>query len=727
MIEKAHFIEKMRDHNPSINEDLLLRAWSYSKQKHGKQKRASGEDYFSHPLEVADILANLRLDSATIATALLHDTIEDTSATHKEVADIFGEEIARLVEGVTKFTKIERLSESENQAESFKKFFIATAGDVRVLLVKLADRLHNMRTLEHLRSEKKRERIAEETLIFYAPLAGRMGMQKLREELEELSFRHLHPKAYKSLRSRMRPLVSEHSDVFHNIADELKRKFKQFGIEAEVSWRMKKFWSIWKKMERRSISLEQIADLMGFRIIVKDVEDCYRVLGVVHTTWRSVPNRFKDYISMPKPNGYQSIHSTVIGPKNQRIDLQIRTELMHENAEYGIAAHWKYKEEDSKERTQQDNWLRSVVEMLEHGDSAQEFLEHTKMEMFEGYLFCFTKKGRLIVLPQGARPIDFAYAIHTDIGDSYASALVNGYAVSFRHLLQDGDEVEIIPDKNVKPEPFWEGVAKTGRARSSIRRALRAQEKQTHQKLGEEILVSLAKTRGKKLKRALLERALGFFKLEGVDNLLEHVGGSKISGQDVLNVVFPEKGLIGKRWLPRALFGRRRGAIPKESMMDTHIPIKGNPSGIGMRFARNHFPIPGDGIVGILIPEKGVRIYPSNATALSEFESKPARWINLEWDIEDEKDVFLSRIVLQLAHEVGALATITSLIAEYGSNIDYLELIRSDKNFRTLNLDIEVHDVSHAKQVIAALQGLAIVHSIRRETEPQKIKSGDIE
>lgn len=728
LIERSKFIDKARSYNPQVNTDLLAKAFDYGIKKHTNQKRASGEAYFIHPIEVAGILVNMCLDSATIATALLHDTIEDTTATHKEITDLFGEEVANLVDGVTKFTKLERLSDKHEQAENFKKFLLATAGDVRVLLVKLADRLHNMRTLEHLTSKEKRDRICEETLTLYAPLAGRMGMQELREELENLSFRYLHPHAYKTVRSRLRPLVSEQGDVFHNIADEIKRKFAQFGIDADVSWRMKKPWSIWKKMQQHSISLEQISDLMGFRIIVKDSADCYRALGVVHTTWQNVPNRFRDYISTPKPNGYQSIHSVVNGPKQQRIELQIRTQLMHERAEYGIAAHWKYKNTNNSDAIELEggagDWLREIVEMLSHGGSAQEFLEHTKMEMLDGYLFCFTKKGRLIVLPRASAVLDFAYAVHTDIGNSCAGAKVNGMAVSLRQILLDGDEVEVIRNDKAKPLPAWEGIAKTGKARSAIRRSLRDQQKQAHQALGWDILNSIFKTRQKNLEKPLLERALVATDQENVDDLIENVGKGVLSANNIFDIVYPQKEKLKKRWLVRDLFGRRRFRVNRAKLdtknAEAKIPIRGQPSGLAMKFAHNHFPVPGDDIIGILIDGKGVIIYPLNARALGEFEkrNKSNRWINLEWHIENDEAVFLSRIVVELAHEIGALATVSALIAEYGSNIDYLVLIRNDDNFRTLQMDIEVRDLLHVKKIIMALQGLSAVHTVHRQTEP---------
>ena len=725
MIHQYELIDRVRSYDPSVDVDLLNRAYAYGTKKHGDQKRASGDPYFSHPVEVASILAAMKLDSATIATALLHDTIEDTSATRAEIAELFGEEVAGLVEGLTKFSILERVPEENKRAENFKKLLLAVAGDVRVLLVKLADRLHNMRTLRHIKNENKRRLIAEETMDIYVPLAGRMGMFEVREEMEDLAFLFLNPRARRALRERLKPLVREKGDVFHNIADELKRKFAQHGIDADVSWRMKKPWSIWLKMEQKSISLEQLSDLMGFRIIIPNIEDCYRVLGIIHTTWQSVPGKFRDYISMPKPNGYQSIHSTIIGPKQQRIEIQIRTELMHEMAEYGIASHWRYKETNGNGNGNHGNhgkhlpkldtpliWLQQIVKMLEDDENPHEFLENTKMEMFLGHILCFTVKGRLIVLPKDATPIDFAYAVHTDIGNSCASARVNGRQVSLRAQLKDGDQVEIIRAKNATPSPAWEGVVKTGKARAAIRRALRSQQQRAHERLGHEILASIFRMNNHELLEDALERALGPFALDHIKQLYAAVGQGKIAARDVLLAVHPEHDPDKKRkWHRVLLFGRKRD----QTGIKVKIPIRGPINGTAIEFAPGCFPVPGDRIVGILKPEGGVIVYPIGAPALSEFESQPERWVDLSWDIVSERTFFLARIKLTLAHEVGVLAAITALIAEYQSNIDHLDLIQSDLNFRTLRMDIEVRDLKHLSAILKALKGLRVVHDAARE------------
>ncbi len=718
MIPQHELIDRVRAYDPRVNVELLNRAYNYGTKKHGDQKRESGAPYFSHPVEVARILVGMKLDSATIATALLHDTIEDTSATRAEIAELFGEEVASLVDGLTKFSILERVPEETKRAENFKKLLLAMAGDVRVLLVKIADRLHNMRTLRHVSNEDKRRLIAEETMDIYVPLAARMGMFEVREELEDLAFLFLNPRARRAVRARLKPLVREKGEVLHNIADEIKRKFAQHGIDADVGWRMKKPWSIWVKMEQKSISLEQLSDLMGFRIIVRNIEDCYRALGLIHTTWQSIPGRFKDYVSTPKPNGYQSIHSTIIGPKQQRIEVQIRTELMHEMAEYGIASHWRYKETNGKHLPDHPElnrplvWLRQVVQTLEGDDDAEEFLEHTKMEMFLGHILCSTIKGRLIVLPKGATPIDFAYAVHTDIGNSCVSARVNGQHVSLRSALKDGDEVEIIRSKNVVLSPAWEGIVKTGKARSAIRRALRSQQKQAHQRLGREILASIFRMNGHPVADESLERALGHFELESVSDLCVAVGRGRIAARDVLLAVHPEHDPEKKRkWHHVRLFGRKRD----KTGIKVKIPFRGPTVGSAIEFAPGCFPVPGDRIVGILEADKGIIVYPIAAPALSKFENQPERWIDLSWDVIADRSFFLARIKVMLAHEVGALAAITKLIAEYQSNIDHLDLLQADLNFRSLRMDIEVHDLKHLNAILKALQGLRVVHDAQRE------------
>jgi len=497
MMRQYELVERVLAYDPKADEALLNRAYVYAMKAHRNQKRASGDPYFSHPLEVAAILTGLKLDDATIATALLHDTIEDTEATREEIDKQFGPEIGALVEGLTKIKKLDLVTKQAEQAENFRKLLLAISSDIRVLLVKLADRLHNMRTLEHMKPDKRR-RISEETLEIYAPLAGRMGMQWLKDELEELSFRWMQPEAYAMVTAKLVELGETNKGLIEEISTALGEKLAARGIAADVSGREKKPYSIWSKMERKQISLEQLSDIYAFRVIVPSPEDCYRVIGVVHTTWHIVPGRFKDYVSNPKPNGYQSLHTTIIGPRHRRVELQIRTASMHDIAEYGVAAHVLYKdrvngfvpnENANGSGTNAYHWLRQMVDSLLEGDNAEEFLENTKLELFQDQVFCFTPKGRLIALPRGATPIDFAYAVHTDIGNSCVGCRINGRHMPLVSELHNGDEVVIETSTVKTPPAAWEKIVRTGKARSCIRRATREAQRKQWGTLGRQMLL----------------------------------------------------------------------------------------------------------------------------------------------------------------------------------------------------------------------------------------------
>ncbi len=469
MMRQYELVERVTRYDPDANEDLLNRAYVYAMKAHGNQTRASGEAYFNHPLEVAAILADMRLDDATIVAALLHDTVEDTEATHQDIQEKFGPEISALVDGLTKIKKLDLVTKEANQAENLRKLLLAMSRDVRVLLVKLADRLHNMRTLDHVKPEK-RIRIARETMDIYAPLAGRMGMQLVRDELEDIAFRILNPEANRIISDRLARLHAESGDLLKEIAETLGRILGKNGIPADVKGREKRAYSIWSKMERKHLSLDQLSDIFGFRVIVDSIDDCYRTLGVVHRTWRAVPEKFKDYISTPKQNDYRSLHTIVIGPHHMRVEMQIRTRLMHEIAERGVAAHALYKDvPDAKEmeggfrvdasESNAYRWLRHLMEVLQEGDSPKEFLEHTRLELFHDQVFCFTPKGQLIALPHGATPIDFAYAVHTSIGDSCVGCKINGRHAPLVTELKNGDEVEIVRSDAQSPPPAWEAIA----------------------------------------------------------------------------------------------------------------------------------------------------------------------------------------------------------------------------------------------------------------------------
>ncbi len=568
LMRQTTLIERVRAYDPGADESILNKAYVFAMQAHGPQRRASGDPYFSHPLEVAGILTDLKLDTATIATALLHDTVEDTSATIKDIEQNFGSEIAGLVDGVTKLSQLELFSERTKQAENFRKLMLAMSNDIRVLLVKLADRLHNMRTLSHIKSSEARQRIAQETVDIYAPLAGRIGMQNMREELEDLAFAEMQPEARESIVRRMERLDAQSSARIQRIADEIKRKLAESGIEAWVLGRAKRPYSIWRKLKDKKSNFEQLSDVFGFRAVVGSVEDCYRALGVLHCSWRMVPERFKDFISLPKSNGYRSIHTTVMGPENQRVEVQISTQEMHDVAERGVAAHWRYREkidENDPTAMRAYEWLRDMVDLLERGDNSEEFYEHSKLSLYQDQVFCFTPKGMLIALPRGATPIDFAYFVHTDVGNTAVGAKVNGVHAPLHTPLKNGDQVEIIGSREQTPSPLWERFVVTGRARAEIRRYLRHAQRGQHVSLGQKILEKVFADEGFKLTDKAVEGVLRKLRLSKPEDVYADVGRGALRADEVLHGRLSRteaRSQTQARELSRAQFGERidRGA-----------------------------------------------------------------------------------------------------------------------------------------------------------------------
>ncbi len=707
MMRQYELVDRVRAYDSRADEDLLNRAYVYAMKMHGKQKRASGDLYFTHPIAVAGILAGLRLDSATIATALLHDTLEDTGAKLDDINTLFGSEVAHLVDGVTKLANLELISHDTVQAENFRKLLLATADDVRVLLVKLADRLHNMRTLDHIKSADKRRRIARETMDIYAPLAARMGMQDVREELEDLAFRTLNPRARDTILARLESVLKKGTrKSVSNIEKKLCQELAKYDIEADVHSRTKKPYAIWRKIERHSIALEQLSDLIGFRIIASSGEACYRALFAVHHAWKYIPGSFRDYISTPKLNGYRSLHTQIIGPEGRRVEIQVRTEAMHEEAELGIAAHWRYKESKPARPNGQDllgpfAWLRRVVDMVKQGDDPREFLEHTKMELFQDQVFCFTVGGRLIALPRGATPIDFAYEIHTDIGNSCAGAKVNGRPHPLTTPLRNGDEVEIICSTARRPPAAWASVVITAKARLAIRRALRSKKREGHIKIGRELLTSFLRRLRSRLDAKALSRALVPLKQASVDDLLAEIGCGNIPARQVVEIIYP-----------RLRAEARKKAEGKKGGLA--LSIHGIADDAPVHFAAGTFLLPGDKIVGILTHGRGVTIYPADSPMLANFEDEPERWIDLVWDTKDRADSYIGRIEVEMADEVGALASVSALIAKQKSNIHNLKLVRMNPDTRVLHIDLELRHVTHMAALLKALCALSCVHDAHR-------------
>jgi GTP pyrophosphokinase len=730
MMRQYELVDRVRRYNPQADEVSLNRAYVYAMKAHGAQKRASGDPFFSHPLEVAAILTDMKLDDATIVAAVLHDTIEDTDSTREEIDKLFGSDIGRLVDGLTKLKRLDLVSKRAAQAENFRKLLLAVAEDVRVLLVKLADRLHNMRTL-HFVAPDKRARIAEETLDIYAPLAGRMGMQMMRDELEDLAFRHLMPDAYAMIESRLEDLRQKNGKIIATIEKELTVELAARGIHAKVEGRQKQPYSVWRKMERKSIAFEQLSDIFGFRVVVENVEDCYRVIGVVHTKWAVVPGRFKDYISTPKQNDYQSVHTTVVGPGRQRAELQVRTAQMHDIARNGIAAHALYKDgriagkESLTSESRSYQWLRRTVALLAEGATPEEFLEHTKLELFHDQVFCFTPNGRLIALPRGATPIDFAYAVHTDVGNAAVGAKINGRHAPLLSELQNGDEVVIACAEGQTPPAAWEGLVMTGKARSAIRRATRDAVRAQYAALGRQIVARAFERAGKAFTEDKLKSALPRLARPTIEEALAAVGRGEMFSGDVVRAVYPEFMEERKPSVPRprgeaGWFGMKKATslvfkFPGGEPDHNSIPIQSSHGDVPVRFAPNGGAVPGDRIVGILTPGEGITIYPIQSPDLTAFDEEPERWLDVRWDIEESRhELFPARIRITAINEPGALGTIATVIGDHAANIDNIVFKPISADFREMTIDIEVNDLKHLNTIISHLRARPMVSKVER-------------
>ena len=714
LMRQTDLVERVLAYDAAADEALLNKAYVYAMTAHGKQFRASGDPYFAHPLEVAAILTDLKLDVPTIVTALLHDTIEDTLVTYEDVKEKFGEEIANLVDGVTKLSQLEVFSERTKQAENFRKLMLAITSDIRVLLVKLADRLHNMRTLGYIDKPDKRRRIAQETVDIYAPLAGRIGMQNMREELEDLAFAELDSEARNSIVTHFARLDMVGGDRVGRIADQIKRKLAEHGMEAWVYGRGKRPFSIWRKLQTKKLSFEQLSDIFGFRVIVGSMADCYRALGIIHTSWQMVPERFKDFISTPKPNGYRSIHTTVIGPEKQRVEIQIRTQDMHDIAERGVAAHWRYREHvpegAGKEDSMTYGWLRDMVDLLERGDSAEEVLEHSRLAMYQDQVFCFTPKGSLISLPKGATPIDFAYAVHTDMGNSAVGAKVNGNHVALHTPLKNGDQVEIITTKDSTPSPMWEQFVVTGRARAEIRRFLRHAQRDEHVRFGRKILEKAFEDEKRELTDKAVEEVAKKLRLPKAEDVYADVGRGALRGHEVLHAVFPELKRNGK------VASKVAGGEVKP------ISIRGLTEGISYTLGQCCHPLPGDRIVGIRTPGEGLVIHTIDCAELDKAQNMDD-WLDVGWG-QGASDMGLSvaRIAVRVKNAPGSLATVMTAIAANGGNIFNMKVTARNPLFFEFTVDIEVRDVAHLQNILGALRVSDAVESVDRVREAETVQ-----
>jgi len=712
LMRQYELVERVRAYDPTANEDLLNRAYVFSMQAHGSQTRASGDPFFSHPLEVAGILTEMKMDSTTIATALLHDTVEDTLASLDDIQKQFGPSVARLVDGVTKLSQIKLQTDQAKQAENFRKLVVAMSEDIRVLLIKLADRLHNMRTLHYLKNPEKRRRIARETLDIYAPLAQRIGIEKMQEELQDLAFAELNPDARDSIVARLKFLRTEGVAIAHKIAQELQDLLKESNIQSTVEGREKAPYSIWRKMQRKNVGFEQLSDIMAFRIVVDTIDQCYQTLGIIHSHYHVIPGRFKDFISTPKPNQYQSLHTGIMGPEQQRIEIQIRTREMHEVAELGVAAHWAYKQDSPRTDGLQYRWLRELLDIVEHAQKPEEFLENTKLELFQDQVFCFSPKGDLIALPNGATPVDFAYAIHGRVGDACVGAKVNGRMVPLRTALKNGDQVEIITQKGSTPSATWERYVVTGKARSCIRRFLRTQQRTEHILQGKALLEKLCKQENVDFSEKAFEPIAKNFQSTTADDLFASIGASLHQPREIFNAAFPDHKPKQPDKSAEKLLAARQKTPLKTTAQAT---LKGLIPGMAVHYARCCHPLPGDAIVGIVTTGKGVTIHTAECETLESFVRAPERWIDVGWNDEKEKvEPMVGRLNVVLINQSNSLASLTTVIGKNEGNIYNMKITNRTPEFFDIIVDVEVRDLKHLTIIIAALRASSAINSVER-------------
>ncbi|AOR78195.1 MULTISPECIES: RelA/SpoT family protein [Novosphingobium] len=696
MLRQYELVERVKEYAPEADEALLNRAYVYTVQKHGTQKRASGDPYFSHPVEVAGLMTELKLDQQTIITALLHDTVEDTLATIEEIDKLFGPDVARLVDGVTKLSKIEVMTESERAAENLRKFLLAMSEDLRVLLVKLADRLHNMRTLHYIKKEDKRRRIARETMDIYAPLAERVGMYEYMREMQLLAFEQLEPEGYATITGRLAQIRSEEGGQVDELALSIKQVLAEAGLNVEVSGREKHPYSIWRKMAERHVNFEQITDIMAFRVLTDSVDDCYRALGVLHQAWQMIPGRFKDYISTPKSNGYQSLHTALIFQRSMRIEVQIRTREMHRLNEFGLAAHWAYKQGGARPDGQV-GWLRDLIEIVDASHDAEELLENTKMAIYQDRIFAFTPKGALFQLPKGSTAVDFAYAVHTNLGNAAVGVKINNRHVPMRTQLANGDVVEIIKSTTSEPQLSWLGFVVTGKARAAIRRAVRAKERAEVAEIGGKLYDEIAGRLPQRLGKKALAHAVERLDLRDEEDLMFAIGSGRLSDRQVMEALVP--GSTAE--LPED---------PEWTRTERAISIRGLTAGVGFELAECCHPVPGDRIVGLRRPDHKVEVHAIDCMTLAS--GVDADWLDLSWG--ERTTGAVGRLQLILYNRPGTLAEVTQILASNRANVTNLQMTQRDEPFGTYEVDLEVSDLAHLTRIVGALRASEAVADAER-------------
>lgn len=718
MLTEDELVSAVSAYDKKVPESALRRAYAYASRMHEKQKRESGEPYIIHPVNVAAILVDYRLDSTSIIAALLHDVVEDTPSTLEEIRELFGNEVAKLVDGVTKLTRIEWTSDKTKQAENFRKLVLAMSEDIRVLLIKLADRLHNMRTLNCVVSEEKRLRIAKETMEIYVQLAERLGLHAIKIEMEDIAFKVLHPEVYESLTTRLNFLREHAGNLIPDIIGDLEKDMKDNGIKASVTGREKTPYSIWRKMNKQNITFEELCDIVAFRIIVDDIGECYQALGVINTKYPMIPGRYKDYISTPKPNGYRSVHTSVIGPRNRRIEIQIRTKEMHDIAENGVAAHWSYKQENYIDG-KQFKWLRGLLDIMEQASTPEEFLDNTKMEMYTDQVFCFTPKGDLVPLPQEATAIDFAYAVHSGVGNRCIGVKINGRIKPLRTELANGDQVEIITSKVQNPSPEWERFAVTGKARAAIRRFIRNQKRVQYLDLGRQLMQKTLKSNNLEYVEKEYEQLLNKYKLTAVEDLIASVGEGIYTAHDLVVQIHPEIKSTVSTIIET--IKKRSKRIKKTKDVDKKSIITGLIPNMAIYFAKCCHPVPGDRIVGIITTGKGVTVHKLSCRTLDKFASEPERWIDIDWNQNiaktsdtGEENMYIGRLALVLVDKPGSLGLLSTTVAKAKSNIINLNVVNRTFGFLEMQVDLEVKDSEHLENLIDILRTCPIVNSVKR-------------
>ncbi|MXO91954.1 RelA/SpoT family protein [Pontixanthobacter aquaemixtae] len=695
MLRQYELVERVLSYDPDADEALLNRAYVYTVQKHGSQQRASGDPYFSHPVEVAGLMTDLQLDQETIMTALLHDTVEDTLATIEDIEKNFGREVARLVDGVTKLSKIEAMPEDERAAENLRKFLLAMSEDIRVLLVKLADRLHNMRTLHFIKSEEKRRRIARETMEIYAPLAERIGMYEYMREMQLLAFEQLEPEGYKTITGRLEQIRKQDGGQVDAIALAIKQSLAEAGLNVEVSGREKHPYSIWKKMAERHVSFEQVTDIMAFRVITNSEADCYAALGNLHTTWQFIPGKFKDYLSTPKNNGYRSLHTSLIYENSMRVEVQIRTREMHQTNEFGLAAHWAYKQGDRPDGAV--GWLRDLIEIVDASHDAEELLEHTRMAIYQDRIFAFTPKGALHQLPKGATAVDFAFAVHTDIGTQTVGAKINGRHMPLRTPLNNGDVVEVIKGKNAVPQLSWLGFVVTGKARAAIRRSVRQKERDEVAEIGSKLFDEIAARVPAKIGKKAINAAVKRLELEDADALMYAIGAAKFEDREIMEALVP--GCTAEM-----------EETEEWSRQERAISIRGLTPGVGFQLAECCHPVPGDRIVGLRKQGQGVEVHAIDCFELAS--GIDVDWLDLSWGKKSKGAV--GRLRATLYDRPGALAEMAGIFGQNLANIRMLTLSEVEHPFGIYEIDLDVQDIAHLTRILSALRASDAVAQAER-------------